>query len=235
MPRGVYIRTEYHRKIISESHKGLTGLVQTNETRKKISERLMGNTNGKSNKGKKHSEKWKIKNGESHRGMIPWNKGKGHLYSEEWKRKQGEFRKGLSSPMKGKQHSEESKRKMSNATIGCKNIHWKGGRSRLPYCYKFNERRKSAVRKFFRGYCIITGEQQNDSTQKLCVHHVDHDKEQGCNGKSFNLIPMIRTQHNKEKYNEEEYKSYINKTLREGFKWGIWNEQEYIENVMYDE
>jgi len=28
---------------------------------------------------------------------------------------------------------------------------------------------------------------------------------------------------------------YINKTLEEGFKWGIWNREEYIEKVMYVE
>jgi hypothetical protein len=46
---------------------------------------------------------------------------------------------------------------------------------------------------------------------------------------------MNTSHHLREQYNKEEYATYINKTLREGFKWGIWNEQEYIEKVMYDE
>lgn len=57
--------------------------------------------------------------------------------------------------------------------------------------------------------------------------------EQECNGKPFNLVPMCSEHHAKEVKYEEEYKTYINKTLREGFKWGIWNEQEYMEKVMY--
>jgi len=67
----------------------------------------------------------------------------------------------------------------------------------------------------------------------LNVHHIEHDKEEGCNGKPFNLVPMCDYHHRREVHHEEDYKAYINKTLREGFKWGIWNEQEYIDKVMY--
>jgi 5-methylcytosine-specific restriction endonuclease McrA len=71
--------------------------------------------------------------------------------------------------------------------------------------------------------------------EKLPVHHVDHDKEQGCNGKPFNLVPLCRKCHMKEGNNQEEYRHYVNKTLQEGFKWGVWSEEEYQRCVMYDE
>jgi len=67
----------------------------------------------------------------------------------------------------------------------------------------------------------------------LSVHHVDHDKEQGCSGRPFNLVPLCNSCHAKENSREEEYKKYINKTLEEGFKWGIWSRDQYEKEVMY--
>jgi len=66
----------------------------------------------------------------------------------------------------------------------------------------------------------------------LSIHHIDHDKEQGCSGKPFNLVPMCPSCHSKEQYYEKEYQQYINKTLDEGFKWGIWSEHQYLAEVM---
>ena len=110
---------------------------------------------------------------------------------------------------------------------------WKGGTTYFPYCSKFNKRRREAVRKFFNYKCIMCGIDQTDLIRNLPIHHIDHDKEQGCNGKSFNLVPLCINCHAKERSREEEYKKYINKTLDEGFKWGIWDKKEYIEKVMY--
>ena len=104
-----------------------------------------------------------------------------------------------------------------------------------PYCYKFNNRRKEACRDFFGRMSIISGTLESDCRKRLSIHHTDHNKNQGCDGIPFNLVPMTTAENSKEKWNEQEYQDYINKTLREGFKWGIWNEQEYIEKVMYDE
>jgi hypothetical protein len=127
----------------------------------------------------------------------------------------------------GKKASEETIKKLSGENASA----WKGGTSFMPYCPKFNKKRKKAVREFFNNLCICTGEPSYD--KELSVHHIDHDKEQGCNGKPFNLIPLNSEHHAKEGWNQEEYKAYINKTLREGFKWGIWNKQEYMDKVMY--
>jgi hypothetical protein len=141
---------------------------------------------------------------------------------------------GKNNPNFGKRHSKETCEKIrltNSGKTGERNGNWKGGVSFSPYCEKFDKKRRKAVREFFNNLCICTGEPQY--TRALSVHHIDHDKEQGCNGKPFNLVPMSSEHHSKEIYNEEEYKQYINKTLREGFKWGIWNEQEYIEKVMY--
>lgn len=121
---------------------------------------------------------------------------------------------------------------------GESNHFWKGGTSFAPYCPRFNERRKKAVRDFFNNTCLACGKLASENVVggkifALCVHHADHDKEQGCNGKPFNLVPLCHECHGEEPYKEEEYRKYINKTLEDGFKWGIWNEEEYMEKVMY--
>lgn len=74
---------------------------RSDEFKKKMSERLKGNT---LYKGKHHTEEWKIM-------MLKIHKGSHH--SEEWKRK-------ISEANKGKHHSEESKKKMSEAHKGKK-------------------------------------------------------------------------------------------------------------------
>lgn len=121
---------------------------------------------------------------------------------------------------------------------GENNPRWKDGRSFAPYCLKFNIPRRRAVRNFFGRMCLACGKHESENVCgnkqfSLSVHHIDHDKEQGCNGKPFNLIPLCHSCHTKEFFREEDYKKYINKTLDDGFKWGIWNKEEYIEKVMY--
>jgi len=234
-------------KKMSESHKGK---IHSEETRKKISDSNKGKKLSDEhiqrlkefNTGKKVSDETKAKLRDANIGKHP---------SDESRKKMSESHKGERHPMFGKRgegtsmfgkhHTNEVCERLSITHSGENNpmfgkvgdLHpnWKGGLSFAPYCFKFNEKRKKAVRNFFNNLCICTGEPQYN--QALSVHHIDHDKEQGCNGKPFNLVPMCIEHHTKEQYNQEDYKSYINKTLREGFKWGIWNEQDYIEKVMY--
>jgi hypothetical protein len=122
-----------------------------------------------------------------------------------------------------------------------KNSNWNNGSSFAPYCFKFNKKRKDAVRKFFGNACICCSKHVTENIVKtygqieLSVHHIDHDKEQGCNGKPFNLVPMCNECHAKELNKQEEYHDYINKTISEGFKWGIWSKEEYTNKVMYPE
>lgn len=219
----------------------------TKEEKERISKSLTGHT---------HSTETKKKIGIAHKG-LPKPKPYRIPQSEKSKRK-------ISLANRGRKHTDSAKLQMSISRTGEKNPffgrvwegemlakisgenspHWKGGTSFAPYCIKFNAKRKRAVRKFF-NRCLCCGCETNDNIVtvrgkitkpiEFDVHHIDHDKEQGCNGKPFNLVPLCRRCHALEGHLEEEYKTYINNTLREGFKWGIWSEQEYIEKVMYPE
>lgn len=192
---------------------------------------------------------------ESCKGRSVWNKGK---KVDETTRN---HLKQIAGNSLGIKRSEETKRKLREAHTGklftekhCKNIsesrkgkgkgernaNWNGGVSFAPYCNKFDERRKKAVRNFFKNRCICCGKHVTENIVKTfgqiehSVHHVDHDKEQGCGGKNFQLVPLCIECHTKELHHQQEYKDYINKTLDSGFEWGIWSKEQYAAEVMYN-
>jgi len=80
---------------------------------------------------------------------------------------------------------------------------WKGGTSFYPYCPKFNEVLKEQIRNKYNRKCYTCGKNEVDNylsngrTIKLSVHHIDRDKEQGCNGKKWALVPMCVSCHAK--------------------------------------
>ena len=204
-----------------------------------------------------HTKEWTDNQSKSLKGRkITWGdkiseKRSGYKVPLEVRTARSQFSKGEGNPFYGKKHKVETKEIISKIRIekklgsGNTNGQYIDGRSYFPYCFKFNNRRRHAVRFFFDFLCLACGKHQDENivyiknkgfqSQKLPVHHVDHDKEQGCNGKPFNLIPFCRRCHMKEENHQEEYRHYVNKTLQEGFKWGIWSEEEYKLRVMYDE
>jgi hypothetical protein len=195
----------------------------------------------------------------SMKGRRPWNIGR--PVPEYTRNKLSEAQKGEKSAVFGIPKSLETRTKISNALKGklrtqshCENIsknrigkcrgdqnpNWNGGTSNGGYCYKFNERRKQAVRTFFKA-CILcdkTAEENKYTSGKqvaLSVHHIDHDKEQGCNGRPFNLVPLCIECHAFELHNQEEFKEKINNILDDGFESGKWSREQYEHEVMYSE
>jgi hypothetical protein len=153
-----------------------------------------------------------------------------------------ESRKGKGNVNYGKPMSEAQKQQISKTKKGnCggpKHPNWQGGISYFPYCIKFDNSRREATRIFFNRICIVCGKLESENMKgkkpvKLSVHHVDHDKEQGCNGKPFNLFTLCHVCHGREQMDREGYKKYINHTFSEGIKWGIWSLKEFEETVMY--
>jgi cytochrome c553 len=196
--------------------------------------------------------------GASMMGKPAWNKGipvpeatrkkssdaqKGDKSAMFGKPKSKKTRKLMSDAAKGKPKSEETCIKISISRTGkcCKenNPNWNNGSSFFPYCPKDTPKRHRATSNYFGDRCIVCGKHVTENILKngkqvaLSIHHTDHDKEQGCNGKPFNLVPLCTSCHGKELAHKEEYKAYINKTLNEGFKWGIWSKEQYKIEVMY--
>ena len=87
----------------TDGGEGLSGLVHSEETKRKVSD---------ANKGRTQSEETRKKRSEALKGKP---------LSEETKRKMSEVRKGKSNAFYGKSHSEETKRKLSEKR---QNVKW---------------------------------------------------------------------------------------------------------------
>ena len=129
---------------------------------------------------------------------------KGKRLSDEHRRKLSESRKGRfagkNHPNYGKHHSVATRRKISASLTGARSLEnhpcWLGGKSFEPYCSEFNSGVKERVREKFGRKCYLCGEPENG--RKLCVHHVDYNKGQGC-GHAWNLLPLCHSCHSSTK------------------------------------
>ena len=148
----------------------------------------------KSHLGFKHSEESKEKMRTSHIGQKSWNKDKIDIYSEETIEKMRTSHIGQIGYWLNKKRPE---------MMGDKNPSWNGGTSFGLYCSKFNKRKKEEIREQYNRKCYICGKDEKDNITKtnkqlkLCIHHIDGDKEQGCNGKQWKLIPLCINCHAK--------------------------------------
>ena len=112
----------------------------------------------------------------------------------------GIHRFGVESPHYGKTHTEEWKKRMSDRCktlyTGEDNPNWRGGASFNGYCVKFNEGLKDVVREKYDRTCYMCGISEGCNTYesgkqiKLSVHHVDLNKNQGCEEHKWILIPV---------------------------------------------
>lgn len=122
---------------------------------------------------------------------------------------------GENSPSYGTKASPETKQKMSDSHRGEKSHLWKGGISYLPYCPRFNDAKKEEVRNEYDRKCLLCGTDEKDNRykngklKKLDIHHVDYDKEQGCNGKKWELVPLCIKCHPKIISNAEKIQENI--------------------------
>ena len=160
---------------------------------------------------------------------------KGKKFSEEHKRKLSKahmgkrFSEKTIQKMRGRKHSEEAKQKMSinspnrsgknNPMFGIHNYgesnpNWQGGISFGKYCFKFNKKIKEQIREEFHRQCFLCGKNETECKTKLSVHHVDHNKSQGCNG-DWKLVPLCDSCHPKisGKYVRDYYEDLISRLL----------------------
>lgn len=114
-----------------------------------------------------------------------------------------------------KKHSEETKFKMSKSRSGKNNPAWQGGISFEPYCINFNNKIKEQIREEFNRKCFLCGKNEQKNNAKLSIHHIDYNKNQGCNGLDWLLIPVCRSCHTKTsgKYVRDYYENLISRLL----------------------
>lgn len=78
---------------------------------------------------------------------------------------------------------------------------WRGYSEDNPYCEKFDDACKVRNREKYDNQCFICGKDQSDNItttgkqKALSAHHVDMNKQQGCDDHDWNLIPLCMAHH----------------------------------------
>jgi len=117
---------------------------------------------------------------------------------------------GVNSPSYGRHMKPESVALMRAHLIGSragdKSPHWVGGKlAHGRYSREFYRRRNS-VREEDGYKCRICGKEESNLKSKLCVHHIDYNKN---NIERSNLISLCRSCHAKTNFNRDVWKQYF--------------------------
>lgn len=190
--------TEKARQKISQTLKGRipwnkglhikTAPEMTDITKAKISQSLQGN---------KLSEATKEKLRQANIGRIqsPQFTMLGRSHSKETKEK-------MSQTHLGHPVNNETRAKLRAAFKGEKAPKWRGGISRAPWSFDFNEELKELIRKRDNYKCQLCGAPQEEFERALSVHHIDYDK---ANSDPENLITLCISCHSKTNDNRESW------------------------------
>lgn len=159
----------------------------------------------KSNEGRVVSEETKRKLHDSHLGISP---------TSETREKLRRAHLGEKSYWFGKHFSEETRKKQSKMARErlrdpSNHPNWQGGKSFEPYCIKFNERIKEECRNKYGRRCFLCNKFENENQRKLSVHHVDYNRNQGCDDVEWRLVPLCDSCHAKTNRNREYYEDLI--------------------------
>lgn len=115
--------------------------------------------------------------------------GEGMINTEETRRK-------ISEGNKGKIISGEARRRISASHQGITYDEWEDFANDKLYCPAFNERCRESNRNKYGRVCFVCGKPEienltkTNKMRKLSVHHVNMQKEQGCYGFKWKLIPL---------------------------------------------
>jgi hypothetical protein len=149
---------------------------------------------------------------------------KGRIFTEEHKAKLCENHAdftGKNHPGFGKHCTDIAKAKMSIAKKGKKNCNWRGGISFEPYCIKFDEAYKQLIRNKFDNRCFWCGLTPEENGRALDVHHVNYNKQCGCDESKCICVPLCRRCHSKTNTDRDGWQEKIMKKLElSGILWG---------------
>jgi hypothetical protein len=200
-----HLSEEHKRKIGLSNKIVLRGRTLSEETKKRISNAVIGEKNHMF--GKKHSEETRKKISISSIGRTGYWLGKKRpSFSDEWKKKIGiASKENLKGRIPPHTKTKEFAEKISKAFSGEKHPNWQGGKSFEPYGIEFNKNLKKQI-KMRDSFCKECSE---NNKRKLVVHHIDYNKK---NNNSNNLITLCRSCHGKTNFNRENWiKYYKNK------------------------
>ena len=126
-------------------------------------------------------------------------------------------KKGARHPMYGKSFTEDHKRKMRENHAKMNGMDcplWRGGISFEPYCFKFNASFKSNIRKQFNNVCFLCGKMEEENGKALSVHHVNYNKQCGCDGSKCVCVPLCASCHAMTNGNRKHWENFITNKLK---------------------
>ena len=97
----------------------------------------------------------------------------------------------------------------AKAKTGEESPSWRGGISFEPYCIKFNNAYKEYIRELFERKCFLCGVSKAPNGRKLDVHHVNYNKDCGCDNTKCICVPLCRSCHSKTNGNREYWQEMI--------------------------
>lgn len=125
----------------------------------------------------------------------------------------------------GRHHSDDTKEKLSLLSAGENNPMygmsgekspvWRGGTSFEPYCHKFNEAFKESIRDKFGRVCFLCPTTEEENGRKLCVHHVNYNKDCLCSDADCEFVPLCDSCHSKTNHNRDYWEEIILNKLKE--------------------
>lgn len=195
------IRTSEHQRKLNESH---TGKKRSVESRKKMSDSAKkywkDHPENKEVASKRTTEYYQI---DEHKKQQ----------SERLKKymSDSEHKKRLSEKAKKLWTDNEFKQWYSKRMVFLHKLHpewsrehnpnWKNGKSFEKYCPKFNNEFKKNIRKKFQYMCFLCNKLERSNNEKLCIHHIDYNKNSICNGKKWSFVTLCRSCHGKTNHN----------------------------------
>ena len=103
----------------------------------------------------------------------------------------------LSNSKKGITFTKEHRIKLSCAKQCISPNDWDGFAKEQKYCSKFNNQLKEQIRNKYNRKCFLCDKSEENNGQRLSVHHVDLNKDQGCNGYDWKLVPLCQSCHSR--------------------------------------
>jgi len=103
------------------------------------------------------------------------------------------------------------------------NPNWNGGISFGQYCPKFNNIKKEEIRNLYSRKCVLCEKLESENLTKkgklikLHVHHIDYNKDQGCEKHQWRLVPLCLSCHMKTNNgNRNEWENKIKNVIKIG-------------------
>jgi len=98
---------------------------------------------------------------------------------------------------------------------GKNNPTWKGGVSFKPYCHKFNSAFKEYIRDKFGRVCFLCSKTEGVNGQRLSVHHVNYNKDCGCDDDlTCQFVPLCVGCNTKVNNNREMWEAKIKQKMQ---------------------